>query len=466
MGLGTKGGGVASAKFAHKHGAFITITDLHDAEYLKDSLLELKDLPISLVLNQHRFEDFENNDIIIKNPGIKYENKYLQHALKHNKPIETPISLFNKFYHKHYIGITGTKGKSYTTALVTHLLSVFNKNIIAAGNNGISPLLFLDKDKTFVLELSSWQLHEMGLQKKSPHIACWLNFFPDHMNYYTNLEVYFEDKAKITKNQTEKDYFIVPFRYTKLRNIQTKAHKFICANDNLKDCRLNYNESACYINDSWIHINNKGEDLKLIALDAITSNFASHQLELMLASICITYIYVKNKNFTLTIIKEYLKQGLATFKGLAYRFETVFQQEKLTIINDSAASTPESTILAIKSIQTQPGILITGGGSHKNISYSHLANEIAQKNLFVILYSEDETSKLIRKELSKIYYDKYLIVENLETALSQALKLLINRRGTILFSPACSGYPVFRDMFERGDIFSSYVSKESIQKYL
>lgn len=463
MGLGTKGGGVASAKFAHKHGAFITITDLHDAEYLKDSLFELEGLPKSLVLNQHRFEDFENNDIIIKNPGIKYENKYLQHALKHNKQIETPISLFNKFYHKHYIGITGTKGKSYTTALVTHLLSVFNKNIIAAGNNGISPLLFLDKDKTFVLELSSWQLHEMGLQKKSPHIACWLNFFPDHMNYYANIEEYYIDKLQITNYQTEDDFLIVPFGNTKLRNIQTKAHKFIFSTENLEEYSLNINESICYINKNKVYIATKGYTSEICPLKKIKENYAAHHLELILASICITYVYAIDNNFPLTLIKKKIQQGIATFKGLSYRFETIYHKENLEIINDSAASTPESTIEALKSTKYQPTILITGGGSHKNLSYSQLALEIVKKNTFVIFYANDETSKLIRKELIRVYYDKYLIVENLKVALDQAVILLIKQNGTILFSPACSGYPVFRDMFERGDIFYNFVKNKSIQ---
>ena len=98
MGLGIKGGGVASAKFAYEHGAKITITDLQNENYLKSSINELTEISKNLILGEHRLKDFEEHDIIIKNPGIKYTNKFIQHAIKHEKKIETPISLFTKFY--------------------------------------------------------------------------------------------------------------------------------------------------------------------------------------------------------------------------------------------------------------------------------------------------------------------------------------------------------------------------------
>jgi len=211
MGLGTKGGGVSSTKFARKYGAEITITDLHDENYLKSSLNELSEIPKKLVLGKHDIKDFENHDIIIKNPGIKYSNKFIQHTIKHDKVIETPISLFTKLYDKPFTGITGTKGKSYTTALVSHLLTSLGIENIAAGNNCISPLDYLETEKEYVLELSSWQLYEMGIQKKSPHIACWLNFFPDHMNYYSTVNKYFNDKKNLFKHQLANDYSIYPF---------------------------------------------------------------------------------------------------------------------------------------------------------------------------------------------------------------------------------------------------------------
>jgi len=461
MGLGTKGGGVASAKFAYKYGASITITDLNSKKYLKNSLDELSTTPKVLVLDRHRFQDFENHDIIIKNPGIKYSNKYIQHALKHKKKIETPISLFTKLHKKPFIGITGTKGKSYTTALVSHLLSSLNVNNIAAGNNCVSPLDYVGKELEFVLELSSWQLHEMGTQNKSPNIACWLNFFPDHMNHYMSINKYFNDKSKIFKYQATNDYGIVPYEYTKIKDLMKQGRQLIYSGSDLSNYKLKTNESTCYIKNNIIIYKNEQQCLELANIELLWSNFAEHQLELVLASTCITIAYLKINNFHLnkeSILK--IQNGLSSFHGLEHRFETVYNNDKLRIINDSAASTPESAVLALQSVKTKPIILIAGGGGHKNLNYSTLIKEIKEQKTAVILYKNDETSGIIRKGLQSINYTDYYEISDLKEAIKYAFKLA-KVGGTILLSPGCSGAPMFQDMFERGSLFKKYVKEQN-----
>jgi len=458
MGLGTKGGGLASARFAYKYGASVTITDLQNTDYLKETIEQLTDIPKTLILGQHRLEDFESHDIIIKNPGIRYDNVYIQHALKYSKIIETPISLFTKFYQQPYIGITGTKGKSYTTALVTHILSGFHNNVVAAGNNCVSPLEYLDKDTSFVLELSSWQLHEMGIQNKSPHIACWLNFFPDHMNYYAGLDDYFSDKYQITSHQTENDFLIVSFNDLRLQNIKTKAHKLLFSMTDLSDYELNVRESVCYVSEQAVIFRNASLHEKLLDLSGIKTLYAPHQLELVLASICITVVYTFSFDYTFNHIKDTLKQQLSSFQGLEYRFNTIYRNGKLLMINDSAASTPNSTMLALKACSLQPVVLIIGGGSSKKLNYCGLANLIVSMKVFIIFYSQDETSQIMKLEFKQKGYSNHIQVNDLLEAVQTSLRKL-NYSGTVLFSPACSGFPVFKDMFDRGNKFSEIVQK-------
>ncbi|NJO88872.1 MAG: UDP-N-acetylmuramoyl-L-alanine--D-glutamate ligase, partial [Chloroflexia bacterium] len=373
--------------------------------------------------------------------------------------IETPISLFIKNYNKPFIGITGTKGKSYTTALVSHLLSALGIENIAAGNNCISPLDYIEEDLEFVLELSSWQLFDMGIQKVSPAIACWLNFFPDHMNYYSSVNEYFNDKSQILVNQIESDFCIVPYGYTNIKTIAKCTNKTFYSRSDLSFVSLRRNESACYIQSDMIFYkdNNICEEIgNIIDLKSI---YAEHQLELVLASVCITITYLRRNNFTLNNdILAIILEGIKAFKGLEHRFETIYNSGKLLVINDSAASTPESTIKAIESIGNEL-ILITGGGGHKNLDYSQLAKKILQMDIQTILFANDEPSEILIKLFNQYKYTNYTIVRDLKMAVKIAYDMTVedSEKTIILFSPACSGYPMYTDMFVRGIMFKQAV---------
>jgi UDP-N-acetylmuramoylalanine--D-glutamate ligase len=461
MGLGTKGGGVVSAKFAHKHGAEVTITDMQPEARLKESLDQLTLVPKKLILGQHRLEDFENHDIIIKNPGIKCTNKYLRHAIKHNKQIETPISLFLKLYNKPFIGITGTKGKSYTTALTSHLLTCLGIKNIAAGNNCVSPLDYIEDDLVFVLELSSWQLHEMGIQKRSPEIANWLNFFPDHMNHYSSINEYFNDKSEIFRYQKANDFCVLPYGYTKIAELAPCNNRIFYSGSDLSQYCLKHSESTCYVLNDSLFYKNASECFEIARLSELSKKYAQHQLELTLPSICISIAYIASSKQSLTRnIFSKIAHGLNTFKGLEHRFETIYNSNHFRIINDSAASTPESAIKAIESIDNEL-ILITGGGGHKNLDYTQLATKIVQLNIKTILFTLDEPSENLIKLFKLHKYTNYSIVSDLEKAVLTAFSIVSEDAEmiTILFSPACSGSPRYTDMFVRGNTFKSQVFK-------
>ncbi|RKZ05793.1 UDP-N-acetylmuramoyl-L-alanine--D-glutamate ligase, partial [Candidatus Fermentibacteria bacterium] len=212
MGLGTKDGGVGAALFARGRGARVTVTDLQDESVLGNAIAELAGLDIGFALGGHRIEDFKSADLVIRNPGIKRSNKYLVAASDAGAAVESPIGLFCELANRPWIGITGTKGKSFTTHLVSHLLRSAGVKTVAAGNNCVSPLRFVDDDSIYpVLELSSWQLSEMNLHEISPHIGCWLNFFADHMNWYNSMDDYRSDKESILRHQNPDDVIVLPF---------------------------------------------------------------------------------------------------------------------------------------------------------------------------------------------------------------------------------------------------------------
>jgi UDP-N-acetylmuramoylalanine-D-glutamate ligase len=213
MGLGLNGGGVGTAKFLAPRVKKLIVTDLKSEKELESSINQLKDFSnIEYILCQHREQDFVEADIVFKGAGIKFSNKFITAAIENNRFIETDIGYFFELFDSPIVGITGSKGKSTTTTLVYELLSKKINNIILGGNITINPLNSFDENKDSslaVLELSSWQLADLAIHKKSPHIAILTTIFPDHLNYYGTMQQYYEDKKYIFKFQNEKDWVIL-----------------------------------------------------------------------------------------------------------------------------------------------------------------------------------------------------------------------------------------------------------------
>ena len=215
MGLGLNGGGEAAVRFFLKHGAYVLVTDMKTKEQLQstiDSLENDKELDKSRLtyrLGEHKIEDFENADCVIKNPGVKFEgNKFLAAA----KAIETDLSIFLRFTNAPIIAVTGSKGKSSTVSAIHYGLKTAGYKCFLGGNITVSPLTFFDEvneDTPVVIEFSSWQLADLrGRGVLRPHIAIITKIVPDHQNWYGNMEDYVADKRLIYANQTKGDYSI------------------------------------------------------------------------------------------------------------------------------------------------------------------------------------------------------------------------------------------------------------------
>ena len=215
MGLGLNGGGEAAVRFFLQKGAFVTITDMKTEQQLEATVNKIKadkSLDLSHLtwrLGEHRIEDFENADCVIKNPGVKIEgNKYLAAA----KAIETDLSIFLRFKDCPLIAVTGSKGKSSTVSAIYYGLKEAGFKTFLGGNITVSPLTFFDEvssDTPVVIEFSSWQLADLrGRGVLKPYISIITKIVPDHQNWYGNMEDYVADKRLIYADQTKGDYSI------------------------------------------------------------------------------------------------------------------------------------------------------------------------------------------------------------------------------------------------------------------
>jgi UDP-N-acetylmuramoylalanine--D-glutamate ligase len=188
MGLGLNQGGLGVTQFLVKAGAQILVTDLKTKEELNPSLEKLKGFNIKYVLGRHREEDFINTDMVIQNPAIPHNSKYLKIARSQGILIETDLGLFFQLCpSKKIIAIAGTKGKSTVSFLVYQIFKEAQKEVVLAGNIGISVLDILEKitPQTWViLEISTWQMEGMKKHKFRPQTAVLTNILPDHLDRY------------------------------------------------------------------------------------------------------------------------------------------------------------------------------------------------------------------------------------------------------------------------------------------
>ncbi len=396
MGLGLLGGGVGAAKFFHKQGAKVLVTDLKTRKELKESIKKLKKLNrVKFVLGKHRKEDFINADLIIKNPGVFRESKYLKIAKDNNISVKTDIDIFFDLCPASIIGITGTKGKSTTATLIYLFLETKFPNTVLAGNIGISPLEVLgrvNKKTKVVLELSSFELEDL---KKSPHIAVITTLFPDHLNRYKNFNDYIEAKKSIFKYQKKNDILILNYNNPETRNLAKEALS-----------------KVYFFRDSNIS-----------------------------AAVSVAKIF--------KIPKKNIKKVLSNFRGVPNRQELVAIKNEVKYINDTTATTPQSAILAIKRFSTSRIILIAGG-QDKKLNYKQLAKEI-KKNVEHLILLPGTASDKLKRELTETRVPAFS-ARSMKEAVKRA-RSLAQKGDIILLSPGAASFNLFENEFDRGEQF-------------
>lgn len=427
MGLGLHGGGVGVTKYLVQKGARVTVTDLKNKQELSSSLKKLSKLPIRYVLGKHRLADFKNCDLIIKNPGVPNNSKFLAVAKKNDIPVLMDINLFwRSCPSQNIIGITGTKGKTTTAHLVKKILDQAGFKNVLAGNLGVSFLTVLPKidPKTWVvLELSSWQLEGLREESFSPTIALITNIFPDHLNRYQNMADYLSAKKIIFAHQKKTDYLLLNKKNPWSSKIAKEAPGKVVFFSK-KD-----------LNRSW---------QKKIKLPG------KHNLNNVAAAAKIADL--------LKIEKDLVIEATSNFRGLPHRLELVNTISGISFYNDSAATNPTAAEAAITTLD-KPFIWILGGAD-KKLQFNKLFKTAKKTpHLKGLVFLEGKaTSKIIKevkKNLPKVPF--FGPLNKMSLAIKTAYQLA-ETGDIILLSPATASFGLFKNEFDRGRQFKKTVN--------
>lgn len=424
VGLGLQGGGVGVAKFFAELGAKVTVTDKKTKEQLVQSIEQLKQYPIKYYLGNHPQDIFINTDIIFKGPSIKWDMMEIIAAEKKGIPVDMELSFFAQYCPAKIIGVTGTRGKSTTTAMIYKMLKDNGINSYLGGNiPNISTISFLktiaDKD-WIILELASWPLSGFDRKKISPHIAVFTNLYPDHLNYYPSMNHYTKDKKAIYLHQTNQDHLIV--------------------NSWLKE-QIEHD----YVK-SKIHYFSKADfPYELEYIKGI------HNQENAAAALKVAEILKLNKQKAI--------RAISSFKGAPFRQEIIAKKDNVIFINDSTSTTPVATCMAINAfLLDRKKIYLIFGGTSKNLPYDIVINRLRDVEAIVLLKGSF-TDEII-SDLKKLYPDKISeVFSDLKMAVKKAYNLAKKTGGYVLFSPGAPSFAMFNNEFHRGEEFNKIVNK-------
>ncbi|MBI4080271.1 MAG: UDP-N-acetylmuramoyl-L-alanine--D-glutamate ligase [Candidatus Levybacteria bacterium] len=444
LGLGIEG--LASAQFLLKHGAQVTILDAKKEEEIEPELLrKAKELGVKLVLGDSYLASLTTYAMLVRSPGIKFLQSEIQDAIKKGVEVTSQTKLFFDLCPAKIIGVTGTKGKGTTAALIYEMLKQAGFAVYLGGNIGIPPFDFLDKltkDSVVVLELSSFQLQDLT---RSPHIAVLLMVTSDHLEYHADIAEYVAAKRNLLRFQNASDFAVINRDYLASHesDIYTDASVFQVSRERPSTGK------GCFVKDDAVWIRMEGSEWKIIATKDIAL-LGKHNLE----NVCAAAMAATLSGAT----KSDIASVLRTFSGLEHRLQLVREVNNVRYFDDSFSTTPETAIAAIAAF-TDPEVVILGGASKKS-DFSELGKVIAgSKNIRGIIGIGAEWPKI--KSKIKSQKSKVFIVEgakDMKTVVQAAAKIA-KPGDVVLLSPACASFDMFKNYKERGQLFNEEVLK-------
>ena len=439
--LGSGESGVGSALLAKSKGLSVFVSDSSLIEKNYKELLLKND--IQFEENGHVQANKLNVDYVIKSPGIPDTATIIKQLTNNQTQIISEIEFASKFTDANIIGVTGSNGKTTTTTIIYEILKSENIDVDIAGNIGVSfaSKVAASNTKNYVLELSSFQLD--GIIDFNPHIAIMTNLSPDHLDRYNNsFENYINSKFNIIKNQSEKDYFIYDLDDVKIvQFIKNNIHKI--KSNLLPFSTIKTTDSVTYLEDkNIISIINKN---KIIMP---TNNFpliGTHNLKNAMAATTVANL--------LKIRKETIRKSLEHFQAVEHRLEHVLKINKVNYINDSKATNVNAAYYALDSMQSSTVWIV--GGIDKGNKYEELFSLVNEKVKAIICLGKD--NKKIFENFENLV--EYITeVKSMSEAVKEAYSIA-KSNDSVLLSPACASFDLFKNYEDRGEQFKAEVRK-------
>lgn len=433
--LGLSKSGISAAKYLNKAGADVYLTESReerpeDAEKIQ----ELKNLGINVETGGHSDEFIKDSYIAVTSPGIPPHSDIMKRLKEEKIKVISEIELAYSQTGVPFIVITGTNGKTTTTALTAHILSSEYK-AEPCGNYGVPPCDLLDKDLDFmVCECSSFQLEYSN--SFQPQISVWTNFTPDHIDWHGGLENYFKAKAKIFKGPQAPQFSVLNAKDEKLFEFSKECGGtvFLFDGDIGKNCS--------YIKDGAIYFKRDDKEERIIDL-ADCPLIGNHNYQNVMCAVIAAKIE--------GVSNEDIKKSIMSFKVPEHRLEKFAQNDRTVFYNDSKATNPEASLVAINSFNGCDVVLIAGGRD-KNTDLAEFCDAVKKHIKTVVLIGE--AADRFDENLRENGFDNIIRENTMQSAIDKSIEL---NPDVVLLSPACASFDMFSGYEERGRVFKEYV---------
>ncbi len=454
--IGLARAGIPTAKFLLQRGAKVLGFDGKTREQIAPAALELETLGAELVLGDHDFAGLETCDLIVLSPGLKIHFEPLKSVIEaaeaRGAEVIGELELASRFCPCPIIGVTGTKGKSTTTKLITEMLQACGIDAIAAGNTGTPLIEILPKlsaQSWAVVEVSSFQLEKAPTFR--PKIAVLLNLLEDHQDYHPTLEQYWETKLKIFSNQGSFDSAVLNMddprvaKLTQQTTFQPTVLRTTGRNIEVGDTSFDFYWQNNILGWTWTN-----GFSPIIAADEFPLQGPHNRANLSAA------LGAVEAAFSLDV--KSVADAIRNFQSLPHRLEIVACKDGVTYVNDSQSTIPDAAIAALKSFPASVTLLVGGRAKIGAEGYTDLMRAVKTYNVRLVLFGE--AKEMLYHVALSIPVEKSQI--NRENTLAEALrtaKMNALSGETVILSPACASFDQFNSYEHRGETFRALVEE-------
>lgn len=440
VGMGKSGIAVTQALL--KIGASVTVQDIKKKEDVDSHLIQfLENVGVTCYFGV-KPDPKDHFDMVVLSPGVPTYLDFIAAAKDSGAEIIGELEIAYRVGSGKYIAITGTNGKTTTTALVGEIFRHAKRKTFVVGNIGVAVIsrsLIATKDTWLVTEVSSFQLETTKLFK--PFISAILNISEDHMDRHENMENYIKAKGEIFKNQEPTDYTVI--------NADDEACLQLSYSAPCKVVYFSISQElsfGCFLRGDQIIIKEEsGKESRVCSTNDLLIP-GSHNIENALAATAIAYYS--------GIEPETIAEVLKKFNGVPHRLEFVEEIDGRRFINDSKGTNPSSTIKAIEAMP--PGIILIAGGYDKGGSFETLINSFDGKVKGLVLMGK--TANLIKETAEALGFNEIILAKDMDESVRAAYGMA-SSGDTILLSPACASWDMYTNFEQRGEHFKTLVHK-------
>lgn len=433
--------GIGASRLLEHMGADVILYDGNESLHKSEMNRELGgDSQVKIILGAFPEEILDTLDLVVMSPGVPLDLPTVKKMKEKAIPIWGEVELAYTYGKGDVLAITGTNGKTTTTALLGEIMKNWKESVFVVGNIGNPYTTVVEQmtDETVtVAEMSSFQLESIHAFR--PSVSAILNITPDHLNRHHTMEAYIEAKENIAMNQTEQDVCVLNYEDDVTRKFGEKTAARVLYFSSVRKL-----ETGVYLENGKMIYQAEGVKTELCHVEELQL-LGTHNYENVMAAAAMALAY----GTPVEVIVKSIKQ----FGGVEHRIEYVAEKNRVIYYNDSKGTNPDAAIKGIQAMN-RPTLLI-GGGYDKDSSYKEWIESFDGKVKHLVLLGA--TREKIAKEAKACGFEEIILVDTLEEAVETCARLAVPG-DAVLLSPACASWGMFKNFEERGDKFKELVN--------